>query len=173
MPLVNVYVTENLGMKLMKFMSAVLIAGMVVITGCGQQTTTPAAKETTVKADHPAKDETAKTDKHDHDEHDHDKHASSETTADKQGSAHDHSGWWCDEHGVPEEKCSQCSSKMAADFQKKGDWCAEHDRAKSQCFICDPKLKESFAAQYRAKEGKEPPALEQKDEKEEKAEKKS
>ncbi len=74
--------------------------------------------------------------------------------------SHDHSGWWCAEHGVPESACSQCSAKVAADFQKKGDWCTDHDRAKSQCFICDPSLKERFAAQYRAKEGKEPPAIE-------------
>ena len=74
---------------------------------------------------------------------------------------HDHSAWWCAEHGVPESVCSQCSAKVAADLQKKGDWCADHDRAKSQCFLCDPSLKEKFAAQYRAKEGTEPPAIEE------------
>ena len=79
----------------------------------------------------------------------------------KEIKGHDHSGWWCAEHGVPEGVCSQCSAKVAADFQKKGDWCADHDRAKSQCFLCDPALKEKFAAQYRAKEGKEPPAIEE------------
>lgn len=77
--------------------------------------------------------------------------------------AHDHSGWWCAEHGVPEGVCSQCNAKVAADFQKKSDWCADHNRAKSQCFLCDPALKEKFAAQYRAKEGKEPPAIEEED----------
>jgi hypothetical protein len=76
------------------------------------------------------------------------------------GSDRDHSGWWCDEHGVPEEVCGQCNAKLAAEFQKKGDWCKEHDRPKSQCFLCDPKLKEKFAAQYRAKYGKEPPPTE-------------
>ncbi len=76
---------------------------------------------------------------------------------DKKG--HDHSGWWCDEHGVPEEECSMCSAKVAARFKKKGDWCDEHDRAKSQCFICDPSLKEKYAARYRAKYGKEPPPV--------------
>src|SRR5688500_945257 len=25
---------------------------------------------------------------------------------------HDHSGWWCDEHGVPEEECSMCSNDV-------------------------------------------------------------
>jgi hypothetical protein len=69
----------------------------------------------------------------------------------------DHSGWWCDEHGVPEAECSMCSAKVAAEFKKKGDWCEKHDRAKSQCFICDPKLKDKYAAVYRAKYGKEPP----------------
>ncbi len=68
-----------------------------------------------------------------------------------------HSGWWCDEHGVPEGDCSMCSDKAAAEFKKKGDWCKEHERAKSQCFICDPKLKDKFAAGYKAKEGKDPP----------------
>jgi hypothetical protein len=75
------------------------------------------------------------------------------------GKAHDHSGWWCEEHGVPEKVCGQCDPKVAAEFQKNGDWCSEHDRPKSQCFKCDPKLKERFAAEYRAKYGKEPPPL--------------
>src|SRR5207244_3982858 len=69
----------------------------------------------------------------------------------------DHSGWWCAEHGVPEEICGQCSAKAAAEFKKGGDWCKEHDRPDSQCFLCHPELKEKFAAQYRAKYGKEPP----------------
>ncbi len=72
-----------------------------------------------------------------------------------------HSGWWCDEHGVPEAECSQCNAKVAAELKKKGDWCDKHDRAMSQCFICNPKLKEKFAARYRAQYGKEPPPLEE------------
>ncbi len=76
-----------------------------------------------------------------------------------EGDGHNHSGWWCGEHGLPEAECSLCSSKAAAAFQAKGDWCDEHLRAKSQCFLCDPKLKEKFAAIYRAKEGKEPPTI--------------
>ena len=71
-----------------------------------------------------------------------------------------HEGWWCAEHGVPEDECSMCSAKVAAECKKKGDWCEKHDRAKSQCFICDPKLKETYAAKYRAKYGKEPPPIE-------------
>ena len=71
--------------------------------------------------------------------------------------AHDHSGWWCEEHGVPEEECGQCNAKLAAAFQKKGDWCKEHDRPDSQCFICHPEYEAAFAAKYEAKYGKKPP----------------
>lgn len=71
----------------------------------------------------------------------------------------DHSFWWCDEHGIPEEECSMCSSKVAKACKASGDWCEKHDRAKSQCFVCDPALKEKFAAKYRAKYGKEPPPI--------------
>jgi hypothetical protein len=84
----------------------------------------------------------------------------SSTTAIAKKEAHDHSGWWCDEHGVPEEICGQCNAKYAADCKKKGDWCEEHDRPDSQCFIHHPELKEKFAALYRAKYGKEPPPTE-------------
>ena len=73
--------------------------------------------------------------------------------------ADDSETWWCKEHGIPEEICAQCNSKVAAEFKKKGDWCKEHDRPDSQCFICHPELKEKFAAQYRAKYGKEPPPM--------------
>lgn len=71
--------------------------------------------------------------------------------------AHDHSGWWCNEHGVPEDVCALCNSKVAAEFQKKGDWCKEHDRPDSQCFKCHPEFEAKFAAQYEAKYGKKPP----------------
>jgi cobalt-zinc-cadmium efflux system membrane fusion protein len=69
----------------------------------------------------------------------------------------DQSGWWCNEHGVPEEECSICSSKAAADFKKKGDWCKEHNRAESQCFLCSPARADKYAALYEAKFGKKPP----------------
>ncbi len=72
-----------------------------------------------------------------------------------------HDGWWCVEHGVPEEECALCSANVAADFKKKGDWCKEHDRPESQCFICHPKLEEKFAARYEAKYGTKPPAREE------------
>jgi cobalt-zinc-cadmium efflux system membrane fusion protein len=72
----------------------------------------------------------------------------------------DHSAWWCAEHGVPEEVCALCSSKVAKEMKAKGDWCAKHDRPDSQCFICHPEYKEKFAAAYRDKFGKEPPPTE-------------
>ena len=71
--------------------------------------------------------------------------------------AHSHEGWWCDEHGVPEEVCAQCNSKLAADFKAKGDWCTKHNRPESQCFICHPEKEGEFAALYEAKMGKKPP----------------
>jgi hypothetical protein len=72
-----------------------------------------------------------------------------------------HEGWWCVEHGIPEEECSMClpARTVKAEFKDKGDWCDDHNRAKSQCFICDPSLKEKFAAKYRAKFGTEPPPI--------------
>jgi hypothetical protein len=79
--------------------------------------------------------------------------------ADAAKAGHDHSGWWCDEHGVPEEVCGQCSAKVAKEAKAKGDWCSKHDRPDSQCFVCHPELKEKFAAMYRAKYGKEPPPV--------------
>jgi hypothetical protein len=82
--------------------------------------------------------------------------------------AHSHEGWWCNEHGVPEEVCAQCSTKIAADFKAKGDWCAKHDRPESQCFICHPEKEAEFAALYEAKFGTKPPKIEA-DSKEEKA----
>jgi hypothetical protein len=74
---------------------------------------------------------------------------------------HDHHGWWCAEHGVPEAECSMCSAKVAGECKKKSDWCEKHDRAKSQCFICDPSLEARYAARYEAKYGKKPPVPEE------------
>ena len=72
----------------------------------------------------------------------------------------DHSGWWCDEHGLPEEVCDLCSKKYRAAEKAKGNWC-EHERVKSSCFKCNPGLREKYAAEYKAKFGKEPPAVEE------------
>lgn len=72
-------------------------------------------------------------------------------------SEHNHRGWWCVEHGLPEEECSMCSAQAAAKFKEQGDWCEDHDRAKSQCFICDPSLADKYAKLYEAKFGEKPP----------------
>jgi cobalt-zinc-cadmium efflux system membrane fusion protein len=78
---------------------------------------------------------------------------------------HKHDGWWCDEHGVPEEVCARCNTKLVADFKAKGDWCQDHDRPDSQCFVCHPEKEAEFAAQYEAKYGKQPPKPESEGEK--------
>jgi hypothetical protein len=69
-----------------------------------------------------------------------------------------HEGWWCEEHGVPEELCSLCMSEAdaKAKFKDKGDWCKLHDRAQSQCFKCDPKLYARYEAMYVAKFNEKP-----------------
>ena len=85
--------------------------------------------------------------------------------------AGDHSGWWCDEHALPEEVCDLCSKKYRAAEKAKGNWC-EHERVKSSCFKCNPGLREKYAAEYKAKYGKEPPATEDDEKKEEKKDKK-
>ena len=69
---------------------------------------------------------------------------------------HKHDAWWCDEHGVPEEVCARCNTKLIADFKGKGDWCKEHDRPDSQCFVCHPEKEAEFSAQYEAKYGQQP-----------------
>lgn len=71
--------------------------------------------------------------------------------------ADDHSGWWCNEHGVPEDECALCKTSLVADFKAQGDWCDDHDRPDSQCFVCHPENFEKFAARYEAKYGERPP----------------
>jgi hypothetical protein len=70
---------------------------------------------------------------------------------------HSPDGWWCNEHGVPEEVCTRCNPKLVADFKAKGDWCKEHDCPESQCFKCHPEKEAEFAALYEARYGKKPP----------------
>ncbi len=65
-------------------------------------------------------------------------------------------GWWCEDHGVPEENCSICTNEAAAKFKKAGDWCKIHDRAQSQCFKCDPGLYKKFEDMYVAKYNEKP-----------------
>ena len=113
-------------------MAAALAAGALFLVGCGDE-------KTKTKASGEEKKTTDVTD-----------------------TGGPHSGWWCKEHGVPEEMCSLCSEKYAQQCKAKGDWCEEHNVAKSHCFKCDPSLKEKFAAMYRAKyPGKEPPPMEE------------
>ena len=68
-----------------------------------------------------------------------------------------HGGWWCVEHGVPEEECAMCDPRLAAELREKGDWCDEHTRPESLCFQCDPSRADKFIALYEAKYGKKPP----------------
>lgn len=65
---------------------------------------------------------------------------------------------WCKEHGMPESVCAQCNDSLVAGFKAKGDWCKEHSKPESQCFECHPELKDKFAAAFKTKFGKEPPA---------------
>ena len=120
-------------------MTAVLLVGMSLITGCGDAGE-PKGKDKKVAQNGEKKKG--------------EKKAEEKKEEIKTGAGHE---WWCDEHGVPEEVCGQCSSKLAAEFQKKGDWCKDHDRPDSQCFLCHPELEAKFAAQYEAKYGKQPP----------------
>ncbi|MDR0705377.1 MAG: hypothetical protein LBF88_10370 [Planctomycetaceae bacterium] len=85
-----------------------------------------------------------------------DGHNHAEETSTSQESVHEVDGW-CVTHEVPENVCSLCNSKVAAELKKEGDWCKEHNRAESQCFICDSSRKEKFVAQYEAQYGKKPP----------------
>lgn len=79
-----------------------------------------------------------------------------------------HAGWWCDEHGIPEDECSMCSDAYAKTCKAKGDWCKEHERAMSQCFYttCKPERRAFYAAKYLEKfDGKAPPAIPEFDDK--------
>ena len=59
----------------------------------------------------------------------------------------DHSGWWCDEHALPEHVCDLCSKKYRESEKAKGNWC-EHNRVKTSCFKCNPGVREKYAAEY-------------------------
>ena len=122
-------------------LATAITALMTMLAGCGKDSSPEPTGKTGTAAVHD-------TSTHDADREEH------------AGGKHDHSGWWCAEHGVPEEECGQCDAKLAAAFQKKGDWCKEHDRPDSQCFICHPEYEAAFAARYEAKFGKKPPKRE-------------
>lgn len=66
---------------------------------------------------------------------------------------------WCKEHGVPESVCALCDDSLVAGFKAKGDWCSKHNRPDSQCFTCHPELKKKFATAFKEKFGKAPPAF--------------
>jgi len=89
--------------------------------------------------------------------------AAADTPTAQQGSstaaatADAHDGWWCNEHGIPEEDCGQCDPKVAEAHKAKGDWCRDHERPDSQCFVCHPEHAKRFVALYEAKYGKAPP----------------
>ena len=118
----------------------VLAVGAMSLSGCNNSET---AEETTPEATAVAAEG---GEEHAHGEHGHE---------------HGHGGWWCGEHGVPEEVCARCDTSLIADFKKEGDWCEEHARPESQCFICGPERFEKFAARYKAKMGEEPPKPEE------------
>ena len=72
-----------------------------------------------------------------------------------------HNGWWCPEHGVPEEVCGLCDPRVGAEMKKKGDWCKDHDCPDSQCFVCHPEHEAKFIALHEAKLGTKPPKRQQ------------
>ena len=104
---------------------------LVVLAGCSQQAGSERATQVAAES---------------HEEHD-----------PARGQGHDHGGWWCVEHGIPEAECSMCSARAAEEFKARGDWCEEHQRAESQCFKCDPSRAEKYARLYEAKFGHAPP----------------
>jgi hypothetical protein len=69
----------------------------------------------------------------------------------------DHSGWWCQEHGIPEHLCSLCSTEVFEKYKKEGKLCKLHpDRAEEQCFKCDPSRYKKYEEMHVAKFGKKP-----------------
>lgn len=121
--------------SLFKMLFAAILT--VSLCGCGE-------KPDAIVSEQPADD---------HAGHDHDEHAEAEG----QHASHDHGGWWCTEHGVPEGECALCDTSLIADFKAKDDWCDEHSRPDSQCFTCNPENLDKFAARYEAKFGEQPP----------------
>ena len=77
--------------------------------------------------------------------------------AEKNGLHGMHDGWWCGEHGIPEDDCAMCNRKLAAKHREDGDWCEEHTRPDSLCFKCHPENAEKFAAEYEDRYGEKPP----------------
>lgn len=133
-------------------LAAMMVAGLIV-AGCGQ----------------PGDKDKPKADKADKAKAEGDK--AKETKVAKEEEKGKHEGWWCDDHGIPEKECSLCSQAVEKEAKAKGDWCNKHNRALSQCFYCNPDRRAFYAAQYKAKYGKEPPSIPEFDEKKDKKEK--
>jgi hypothetical protein len=107
---------------------ALLLAAAVVLVGCNQS-------ETKVASAKGKADTAKKAEKDEEGEH----------------------GWWCAEHGIPEEMCGLCTKAYRDKKKAEGDWCETHKRLQSQCFKCDPSLYEKvFEPMYVAKYGKKP-----------------
>ena len=127
-------------MKLFKSYGLMLGFGAVAalaLAGCSsQETDSPSAEVAQVSDEHG-------------EGHDHEGHAHEDEPI--------HGGWWCYEHGIPEEQCALCDTDLAAELREKGDWCEEHNRPDSLCFECHPENADKFAALYEAKYGKRPP----------------
>lgn len=134
-------------------LAAMMVAGLIV-AGCGQPGDKDKPKAEAGKAKSGAEADKAK-----------------DTKVAKAEEKEGH-GWWCDDHGIPEEQCSLCSQKVEKESKAKGDWCNKHNRALSQCFFCNPDRRAFYAAQYKAKYGKEPPPIPEFDEKKDKKDKK-
>lgn len=118
-----------------------LLGIVAFVAGCGGGDAKPT--ETAGGAD-----STSVADTSGHDDHD----------PEKEGAGgHSVHGWWCGEHGVPEDECTRCDSSLIAGFKDKGNWCEEHDLPDSQCFVCHPANEAKFIARYEAKFGEKPP----------------
>jgi uncharacterized protein involved in copper resistance len=139
--------------KQVMFAAALTFAWMMAASGCAKPNAASGQPGAAAENEAAAEEHAG----HDHDGHDH----GGDNHADHDHAAHDHGAWWCAEHGVPEDVCGQCNSKLAAEFQKEGDWCEQHEAPDSQCFACHPDLEAKFAALYEAKYGQQPPKSEE------------
>ena len=45
---------------------------------------------------------------------------------------------WCEEHGLPESKCTKCNPALIPAFRVRRDWCEDHGFPKSACPTCNP-----------------------------------
>src|SRR5688500_16460313 len=126
---------------MMRMWNVLLVGGAAGALGCGGQQPADTGK-TPAKSDGSTVKTVSKTET---------------KTTEVAKKEHDHSGWWCDEHGVQEPACSMCQGDVFKKL-KPEEICKNHpDRAKAQCFICNPDLRAKYAAVYQAKYDKDPP----------------